>query len=105
MNERLMWDPPGRAGGILTDGELAACLRVLRALSAPRCATVLLTWPEVDQRAYVSLTHVGYVGDPDARPAPSKATAPFRWARIAATDAGLQWLTQVERERQVTPGA
>lgn len=81
--------------GILTASEHEASLRVLRALRTPVCATVVLTWPADEVRAYVQLVRSGYVAAL-ARPLPEKLSAPFRWDRVASTPAGLEYLRQIE---------
>jgi hypothetical protein len=82
---------------VLTARELAASLRVLRALRSPQCASVVLAWAPDEQRALTGLTRAGYV-QTLYDPAPKKSAAPFRWDRIAATPEGLVYLEQVEAE-------
>jgi hypothetical protein len=81
--------------GVLTKSEHEASLRCLRALRVPVCATTVLTWGPDETSAYVRLSRAGYVGEVEER-APTKPTAPFRWSRIAATPAGLEYLRQIE---------
>ena len=81
--------------GILTKSEHEASLGVLRALRTPVCASTILAWGAEQTSAYVRLARSGYVGDVEDR-VPVKPTAPFRWARIAATPAGLEYLRQIE---------
>ena len=103
MTPRIMPDPIPWRGGLLTATELAACVSVLRALRSPVCASTVLTWGSEETRAYVSLSRVGYVfslkSSPwyEDGPAPCKLDAPFRWDKVAATPAGLEWLRQIER--------
>lgn len=85
--------------GILTASELEASLRVLRSLRIATCASVVLGWPELEQRALAGLSRAGYVAML-ARPAPTKPDAPFRWDRIAATPEGLRYLAQIEAARE-----
>ena len=80
---------------MLTARELAASLSVLRALRTPVCASTLLTWGPDETRAYIGLARMGYVETREER-TPSKNSAPFRWDRIAATPAGLEYLRQIE---------
>lgn len=84
---------------MMTKAELEASVSVLRALKTDVCATVVLTWPEADARAYVRLYIAGYVGHLDQdgrlRIAPMRA---FRWDRIRATGGGLRWLAQIEAQ-------
>ena len=68
---------------------------MLLALRTPVCASTILAWGEPETRAYVSLSRAGYVGEVEER-APTKPTAPFRWSRIEATPAGLEYLRQIE---------
>lgn len=83
--------------GILTTRQLASCLRVLRAVLDPVCATVMLTWGQDDLDAYVTLSRAGYVALAE-HPQPSKPTAPFRWGRVVATTAGREYLAQIDKE-------
>lgn len=92
---RVLPDPGSR---ILTRLELDAALRVLRSLRTPVCASTLLDLPDVDARMYIELARAGYVeswGEP-ARHGFTKPGAPFRWARVGATEAGLEYLRQIE---------
>jgi hypothetical protein len=87
--------------GILTASELEASLRVLRAVRAPVCATVLLTWPADETAAWVRLARAGYVETVPCLSARSlEACACFRWDRITATQAGLTYLEQIEATRR-----
>jgi len=91
---RVMPDPIPLRGGMLTEGELAACLRVLCALRTTICATTVLTWAPEDTRAYVILARAGYT-ESLAR-WPEKLTEPFRWDRIRISPAGAEYLRQIE---------
>ena len=90
-----MWDPIGYAGGMLTEAELEACKRALRALREPIGATAVASWPEEDQRAWGMLCRAGYAEVVPTAPV-REPTAPFRWDKVRATPAGLRWLSQVE---------
>lgn len=94
MNERLMPDPIGYTGGILTETELVACLSLLARLNAPTCASVALTWDHDTQNAWIMLCRAGYAGSVPVAP-----RTPFTWDRIQATDAGRLWRAQIMRAR------
>lgn len=87
---RLQPDPIPDPPGILTAGQLAACVRVLQALRTRVNASLTLTFSPDDQRAYACLARNGYV-----RTVRARGGSQFRWDEIEATEAGLAWLAQV----------
>lgn len=95
-----MSDPPGYAGGILTERELLACLGLLATLEEPACASVALTWDIDTQNAWILLCRAGY-----ATTEPVERRTSFAWARILATPAGRLWREQILRARATPPAA
>jgi hypothetical protein len=74
-----------------TRREFDASIRVLSALKTPQSATIILTWDDDMQRAYVGLGRMGYV---QSRTQGSGRGA-FRWDLIEATPLGLTYLAQI----------
>lgn len=85
-----MPDPIPRSCGILTERELAACVRVLTRVRLPVGSTIVLLWDALEHDAWIALSRAGYVEDLPAAP-----RGAFRWSRVRATEAGLTWLRQV----------
>jgi len=92
---RLLPDPPSRTGGILTRRELDAALRVLAALRKTQPATIIMAWDNAMQDALRGLEAVGYI-ETYRRPAPQKATAPFKPDTLSTTPLGLEYLASIQ---------
>lgn len=92
---RFLSDPPSRSGAILTRRELDASLRVLEALRRPQSSSVTLSWDNDMQDALGGLQRARYVETRGGH-APRKASAPFRFDKIAATELGLEYLDSIK---------
>lgn len=94
---RLLSDPPSRTGGILTQRELDAALRVLSTLRRPQFATVVLSWDNDMQDTLRGLERMRYV---ETLPAygghTPKSTAPFKPDTLKTTPLGLEYLESIQ---------
>lgn len=95
---RLLPDPPSRSGAILTRRELDASLRVLEAIRRPHSASVTLSWDNDMQDALGGLQRARYVETQAASGgrAPRKASSPFRFDKLAATELGIEYLDSIK---------
>ena len=99
---RLLPDPPSRSGAILTRRELDASLRVLEALRRPQSSSVTLSWDNDMQDALGGLQRARYVETQAAYGgrAPQKASTPFRFDKLAATDLGIEYLDSIKASQR-----
>ena len=101
---RLLPDPPSRTGGILSQRELDAALRVLSTLRQRQPATVVLSWDSDMQDVLRGLTRMRYV---ETRPAygghSPKATAPFKPDVLETTLLGLEYLESIQAAQSARP--
>lgn len=75
-----------------TQREFDASIRVLEALRKPQSSTIVTTWDDLMQRAYVGLSRMGYVetrGD-------TRARGSFKWNTIGITPLGETYLSQIK---------
>jgi len=96
---RYLPDPPSRSGAILTQRELDAALRVLEGLRRPQSSSVTLSWDNDMQDALAGLQRARYVETRSAG-APRKASAPFRFDKLAATELGLEYLDSIKASQR-----
>lgn len=83
-----------------SQAEFDASIRVLKALRHQQLATIVTTWDESMQRAFVGLSRMGYV-DTGAPPSSFsgrtlKSSAPYRWNYIRISDLGRTYLDSIE---------
>jgi hypothetical protein len=73
--------------------EFDAAIRVLEALRKPQGATIILTWDEEMQRAYIGLSRAGYVATTGGT---GRRGGSFKWDTIETTALGDTYLSQIK---------
>lgn len=94
---RLIPDPIPRGGGMLTSAQLAEIVAVLKiAVIGPISGLAVASWSRERQDAYVSLHGCGYL-DETLKPLTTRGR--FVWSSCRVTEAGCEYLRQIESVR------